>query len=151
MRTLKQLDAYFKKHKIGVKKNYSSYELNVGGTKKSYNDWGERKWYFEGGITIRCEINQASFCCGVCEMGSFGGGKEEDAEHWKALIEYILRCEKLTYLRTETITDGNPHTAIEKALKEIGFRLVTTVPSKHGKREGKKYDIHVWEWLKPEK
>jgi hypothetical protein len=83
----------------------------------------------------------------VLELGRFEGGSEHP-EHWKAILEYILRKEKVHYLRTETITQPGYTEAVEKVLPDVGFKLVTTLASSHGKREGKKYNINVWEWIK---
>lgn len=149
MRTLKELQAYFKEHKMVNARRYENYKFVIGGVKKGGGGYSWVGPYWEGGTWIGCAISQASHCCGVMEMGCFSGGNE-DVDHWKALIEYVLIKEKLTYLRAETITDKDPHINLEKAMIELGFRLVTTIPSKHGKREHKKYDIHVWEWLKPQ-
>jgi len=144
MRTIQQLNEYFKANKIGFNVDYG-YTFNVGGIIRT-NGWGDK--YFEGGIHLSFEVSQSTYCCGIMEMGCFNGA-DLHSKHWEAALEYMLRKEKLKYLRTETITQkSTPCKALEAALKAVGFRLVTTVPSEHGKREGQHYKIKVWEWLR---
>ncbi len=150
MRTLKQLRNYFKESSIYVDDDEYGYFFNVGGEKVLAN---QGSWYagyeWEGGEKLSCEIGEATHCCGVLEMGRFYNS-EKYPEHWQAIFEFIIKKNKLSYLRTETITDKDfSCKAVEEALEKVGFRLVTTIPSKHGKREGKRYSIKVWEWLKP--
>lgn len=155
MKTLKQLQEYFKKHGLQRDEERRSHSLkfNIGGTLKRGR--GRYSWnptYFEGGVWIGGDISAAPYCCGVFEMGSFQGGKT-NVKHWQAILEYAIVSLKLPYLRTETITKEKMHTALEKALVKVGFRLVTTIPSGHNERDGlspqEQYNINIWEYLKP--
>lgn len=137
MRTLVQLNKYFKDNNLNRRDD--SYKW----TFEWFFDSVDRFSYQD---SICVEMSQASFCCGVMELGNFSPGYKY-AEHWKAAIEFVIRSENLKYLRTETISKRNTTQAVESALQDIGFRLVTTVQSAYGKREGKRYKIKVWEWL----
>jgi hypothetical protein len=140
MRTLAQCRAYFKKH--DMRENYD-YMYWVGQGTADRWGYGNKANQIGGGLC------QASYCCGVMEFGSFyGHTKPEYKEHWKCLMEYLLQKSKLTYLRTETITYQKQNETLDEVFTELGFRLVTTIPSAHGKRNRQRYNIHVWEWLK---
>lgn len=155
MRTIKALKAYFKTHGMQQEREDReySYKFNIGGKlKKDSSRYSWNPTYFDGGTWIGANLSNATYCCGVREMGSFNGGKE-NIKHWTAILEYVLQKEKLPYLRTETITKENQHKALEKALVKTGFRLVTTIPSRHNEQDGlspqEQYNVKVWEYLKP--
>lgn len=143
MRTLRQVNAYFKKHNIKQDTGARGYDFrfHIGDVKhpKVYQ-WTPDSWENSFG----CVVSQSTFCCGVFEAGSYSGFKTS-VDHWAAILEYMLLKTKHPYLRTETITLRNEMKNIDEALAKVGFKLVTTVKSKHGKG---KYDIKVWEWLK---
>ena len=148
MRTLAQLNKYFKDNKVYFDGSNYNYTFNVGGKKRTGNDWWGND--YSGGTELSANIEQATFCCGLREMGQFCSPNKYP-KHWEAILEFILRKEKVKYLRTETINNkSNSHAALDKALKAVGFRLVTTVPSGHNRDNPKEkhYKIKVWEWLK---
>ena len=149
MRTLAQLKQYFKDNKVNFDDENYDYTFNIGGKKQGGHGFWESP-YFIDGTTMSASVSQSTYCCGIQEMGCFASPNKY-SKHWEAILEYIIRKEKVKYLRTETINSkNNSHAALDKALKAVGFRLVTTVPSGHNRDNPKErhYKIKIWEWLK---
>lgn len=162
MRTRRQLEKYLKENKVIYEsrneESMDDYEhdwsFHVNGKKENLKaEWFGGKDYIAitGGIILNIGIRRAPYCCGVYEIGDFTNG-DRYPHIWEAIIEYFLLVSRLPYLRTETITKSGTTQAVEIALKKLNFRLVTTIPSGHAKRNKEKlYKINVWEWIKPKK
>jgi hypothetical protein len=159
MRTLRQLEQYFDKHQIKVDRNDEMFNFSVNSYMQAYKDYyGKERIKTCADYNFTMHIDPATFCCGVHELGNYEIYSLINKVDWdmvpahiQAGIEYIIQKEGLRYLRTETITERSSlkqMTAIETALEKIGFRLVTKIPSAHGRREGKSYKIKVWDWIK---
>ena len=150
MRTLNQFQRFFRTHEM--RPDYR-YQFFIGGTPvKRENSWGGIRVDYDNKELIGGDLEQSVYCCGVYEFGNIST-PNKFVEEWKAIIEYMLIKEKLEYLRVETLTAPKDYKALEEALVACGFRLVTTINSRHAKRAirdpKKRYKINIWEWLKP--
>ena len=156
MRTLEELNKFFDKNKMHRYSDHvNSYIFNVGGEKLKRRKSGWGYYYdpeFKGGYRIGCSVSQATFCCGVSEMGSFQGANAHQ-KIWEAILEYVIQTEKLQYLRCETLSRKSDFKVLDKALEKVGFRLVVALPSRHNVdlAPDDRYDVKVWEWLEPAK